>query len=388
MIYSFGAKNYYSFKEGFEISFELNAKVPKSISNSKKTSNILGIKGANASGKTNILKCLGFFSHFVTRSFRTPPEQDTYVSSHFGNLAPSDFYIDFEENGSRYIYELTATDKEVLREAIYKKKSRKTLLIERKKNAFTKRTAEFSEIDLVTLRSNASFIDTIRHYNLKSAEEDISNVFSFFNKINGNTSGLGYVKDAQLYDTDSISKFYHDNPDVLKFAKTFICKFDLGICDIEIHSSPKENKELRYFPIFVHREASAEEDQLWLTYWEESDGTTALYRRLFQYACTLATGGTLVLDELDTHYHPDLLPPLLDLFLNDKTNPKNAQLIFTSHNLQIMDYLGKYRTYLVSKENGESYCYRLDEIPGDIIRNDRPISTLYRDGKLGGVPKL
>ncbi|MNP67524.1 hypothetical protein D3C76_1633680 [compost metagenome] len=79
---------------------------------------------------------------------------------------------------------------------------------------------------------------------------------------------------------------------------------------------------------------------------------------------------------------------MLDLFIDEETNPDNAQLIFTSHNLEIMDYLGKYRTYLVAKEDSESYCYRLDEIPGDIIRNDRSISTLYRDGKLGGVPKI
>jgi hypothetical protein len=53
-----------------------------------------------------------------------------------------------------------------------------------------------------------------------------------------------------------------------------------------------------------------------------------------------------------------------------------------------MDHLGKYRTYLVNKKNNESYGYRLDEIPGDILRNDRPVSTPYRNGKIGGVPKI
>jgi hypothetical protein len=43
---------------------------------------------------------------------------------------------------------------------------------------------------------------------------------------------------------------------------------------------------------------------------------------------------------------------------------------------------------LVNKENTESYCYRLDEIPSDILRNDRLISPAYNQGKIGGVPKI
>ncbi|TOA04168.1 hypothetical protein CGK40_02880, partial [Vibrio parahaemolyticus] len=43
--------------------------------------------------------------------------------------------------------------------------------------------------------------------------------------------------------------------------------------------------------------------------------------------------------------------------------------------------------YLVNKEDGESYGYRLDEIPGSMIRNDRPITPLYVSGKIGGVPE-
>ena len=42
----------------------------------------------------------------------------------------------------------------------------------------------------------------------------------------------------------------------------------------------------------------------------------------------------------------------------------------------------------VNKEKNESYLYRLDEIDGDIIRNDRPLSPVYKAGKIGGVPKL
>jgi hypothetical protein len=76
------------------------------------------------------------------------------------------------------------------------------------------------------------------------------------------------------------------------------------------------------------------------------------------------------------------------LFLDPETNPNNAQLLFTTHDSEILNGLGRYRTYLVNKVDNECFAYRLDEIPGDILRNDRPILPAYNEGKIGGIPKL
>ncbi|AZF35964.1 hypothetical protein C4J88_1165 [Pseudomonas sp. R4-39-08] len=388
MILSFGAKNYFSFKDGFEVSLELNSKVPKAISKSKKTSTILGIKGGNASGKTNILKCLQFLAFVTSRSFRANPEDPLPVASFFDNLKPIDFYINFVEKNIKYTYELTLTPTKILREAISKKIARTIPLIERKENEIVSNVSELNSAKIISLRSNASMIDTIMHYKLDNIGEDITNVYNFFRNFRGNVTGLGPMHDTEIYDHDKICEFYHRNPEALEFAKRIIKNSDLGITDIVIHEGVKENGDPRYFPIFHHERNDGIDEERWLTYWEESDGTTALFRRLSQYFRVLEDGGVLIMDEFDTNYHPALLPQILNLFLDKHTNPKDAQFIFTSHNLEIMDYLGKYRTYLVAKEFSESYCYRLDEIPGEIIRNDRPISGLYRDGKLGGVPKI
>lgn len=395
MIFSYGARNYFSFKDGFEISLEFNSKVPKTISRSKKASNILGIKGANASGKTNVLKCLRFLGWFTTQSFKYDPEKNIYLEGYFSSTKPSDFYVDFEQNGIKYRYELSTTKKAVVREAIYKKISRRTMILERKLNEISYATAELSDVNVITLRNNASIIDTIEHYKLRNIGEDLSNIYSFFKSIKGNVHGLGFVEDSTLYNHNTVSKFYFNQPAALEFATEIIRSADLGISKIVIHESTGEDGELRYFPIFHHDieidseiDSDIDKTENWLTYWEESDGTCALYRRLHTYWRVLQAGGILVMDEFDTNLHPDLLPKLLDLFSSGTSNPNDAQFIFTSHNLEIMDYLGKYRNYLVSKEKGESFCYRLDEIPGDIIRNDRSISALYRDGKLGGVPKI
>ena len=95
-----------------------------------------------------------------------------------------------------------------------------------------------------------------------------------------------------------------------------------------------------------------------------------------------------MIDEFDIYFHPHILPKLLELFINPEINTRSTQLIFTTHNSEILDKISKYRTYLVNKEYNESYCYRLDEIPGDILRNDRSISKVYNSGKIGGVPRI
>ena len=63
-------------------------------------------------------------------------------------------------------------------------------------------------------------------------------------------------------------------------------------------------------------------------------------------------------------------------------------MIFTSFNPEIMDILGKYRTYLFEKDKGESYGYRLDELEANILRNDRSVMVPYRKHMLGGYPKI
>ncbi len=125
-----------------------------------------------------------------------------------------------------------------------------------------------------------------------------------------------------------------------------------------------------------------------MTFYDQSSGVKSLYLQLGRYKTVLDKGGILALDEFDINLHPDLLPMLIDFFEDEKKNINNAQLIFTTHNSEIMDELGKYRVVLVNKTENESFLYRLDEIPGDILRNDRSISSVYNAGKIGGKPKI
>ncbi|MDY0327799.1 MAG: ATP-binding protein [Arcobacteraceae bacterium] len=375
MILEFGAKNFYSFKEGFEVDLTLNEKNSK-----QKVANVLAIKGANASGKTNVLKLLSFLPSFVKNSFtELKPDEPILINSFFYNDEPIEIFIVFLDNTIEYRYEITLTKDKIFSETIYKKEKRWTKIIWREENKIDS-VAEYSEIKKIKLRNNASMLSTAKQYEIESIEH----IYNLFELMIVNVHAHG--RHELPIDYQSASKFYYDNPTIFEFVKDILRKSDTGIEDIEILSKEdKENGKVEYFPLFYF---SKNKKDNFLTFHEQSSGTKELYRQLGFYKIVLSMGKTLVLDEFDTNLHPDLLPMLVDLFENKEINTKNAQMIFTTHHTEIMNKLGKYKIVLVNKESNESFLYRLDEIPGDMIRNDRPITPIYNAGKIGGKPKI
>lgn len=379
MILRYGAKNFYSFKDGIEISFELGANCPKSISKNKRVANLICVKGANGSGKTNALKIISFLRHFCTNSFAYKPGEKIVISSYFNNNDPIDLFCEIEINGIKYRYELSLTRDQVKSETIYRKNKKYSIIVQRTDDELLKCSGELKSLCGIKLRSNASIISTAYQYEKKC----VNQVYNFFNSIVSNVTSIGR-EDTKIVDHERTEEYFF-NDEMFDFAKKVIKKCDPGIKDIFIHKRKDEEGKDLYFPIFIH---AAKVENNFLTFYSQSSGTKALFNILPYYHNVLATGGLLVLDEFDINFHPHILPSLIGVFDDEKINKNNSQMIFTTHNSDIMDFLGRYRTILVNQEQSESYGYRLDEIPGDILRNDRPITPVYKSGKLGGVPTL
>lgn len=382
MIYEFGFRNYFSFKEGASISFR---KTNKNIPNKKvKPYPIMGVKGANASGKTHLIRALSFLSDFCTRSFLANPDSNLKIQSFFQTGAPSDFYIEFKSGGIDYLYELTLTEKSVLLEKLSYLENQ-SIIFERDENSISFANNK-SEFILVKFRKNVSVMSTLQQYELIYKDVHIQNAFQFFNRIVSNVGFLGVREN--ILSIDDVSKLYYEDHTLFSTVKDIIIKNDLGISDIEIHAKD-ENGKKAYFPIFQHSYKVGKENQVAnLFQYHESSGTMRLYSELWKYFLVLSQGGVLALDEFDKNLHALILPHLLNLFLDKDINKKNAQFLFTAHNTEIMDYLGKYRTVLVQKQDGESFCYRLDEIEGNMLVEGKPLSPLYLQGRLGGVPNI
>lgn len=381
MLLGYGAKNVWCFKDWLDIDLRLNGYVPENVSSGKNYSLLLGYEGANASGKTNALKVFAFIADFAKNSFFYPTESPILFDSFFNNNDSSEFYIEFiAGNGREYRYDAVLYKDHVEKETLLViRNTTEEILFERNNNEIGINKLYNNE-NKVILRNNASFISTLHQYVI----QEIEDIYTFFAKniINVTYTGLRYEISR---DVPVISKMYFHDQDALNFTKDLIRRFDTGIVDITISCREDEKNNKIYFPLFSHENENAEYK---LGINSESTGTKALYTNLLSYYQNLKSGGVLLLDEFDINLHPDILPHLINLFTEPKSNPKNAQMIFTSVNPDILDILGKYRTYLFEKENGESFGYRLDEPDTNILRNDRKVSAPYRKHLLGGYPKI
>lgn len=380
MLFGYGARNCWCFKDWLDIDLRLNGNVPKDISLGYNFATILGFEGANASGKTNALKVFAFIADFATNSFLYPVEDEILFDSFFSNEDISEFYVEFSSNNIEYRYECILNKNSVVKEVLIKiEDSGELIIFERNNNNVTKNTLYEDSINII-YRENASFISTLHQYDVKT----IGEFYDFFSKITINVTYTGLHQRISR-DISIVSNLYFNNPQALQFTTDLIRKFDTGIYKIDIVYREDEKNRRIYYPIFYH---DIDEPNKILTIDQESSGTRALYIDLFHYYINLQRGGVLILDEFDINLHPDILPYLLKLFTDKNTNPRSAQMLFTTHNSEILDVLGKYRTYLVSKENGESIAYRLDEIKTTILRNDRSISVPYKRHFIGGYPKI
>ena len=379
MLVSFGARNFYSFKQGFDISFSLPSGADN-IANKDNISYILGIKGSNGSGKTNLIKCLDFYFSFVCRIPSKENEFSHYFEPFFGNKKKSEFYFEFLKNGIYYTHEFIIYNGKVSHEEITRKDKRKTVLIRRNSDNIVECLKSLDELKSIKLNPKSSLLTVFKTHKFKTSLTELRRVQDLASLILTNVSSLSGYSDFSLNEESVSQRYSEDNfyknlvVEVLNFA-------DNGIKEIEIRESKNEKGETVYYPVFIRDHEGKKYETL---YYQESNGNQKLYKVIHLYALALRYGGILALDEFDIHLHAMILPKILEIF--EENNPNSAQFIFTAHNTEIIDTLGKYRTILVNKDDNESYCYRLDEIPGTLIRNDRPISPLYSANKIGGTP--
>ena len=120
---------------------------------------------------------------------------------------------------------------------------------------------------------------------------------------------------------------------------------------------------------------------------QESRGTSVLLVRLNDLFGVLSEGGLLMLDEIDTSLHPDLSAALVSLFTNKATNPKGAQLLFTTHDRSLLKSLRRDEVVLIDKSlEGVSTVKVASDFQG--VRGRDDLRQLHEQGRLGGVPIL
>lgn len=401
MIHSFSCKNFYSFKNLTTIDFTVNEKAPQNdgyfqASSDIRLSKIETVIGPNASGKTNLLKILPFLKWLIVNSFNASPNSPLPIKPFlFGSNKdkPTELSVDFEISGDIYAYTFILNEKKIISEEL-KVKNKTTEKITTKKifsrewnNETNNYELDDKRFDLPkgfggSLRDNASVISVASRFNHKKSLE----IFNFWQNIETNVIEAGWIGDSLLSNASKqlveVFGFFSEkeNHHIKAEAEKILSQFDLGLESFEIKKENGSNINVRAAHSF-----GGEKEYLPMQY--ESSGTKQLFVLLKTILLVISNGGVAILDEFDVNLHPEIVLALFDLFMQPETNPKNAQLLFSSHSHQILSKLDKYQIVLTEKnEKGESEAWRLDDVTG--VRADDNYYSKYIAGAYGAVPKL
>ncbi len=403
MIHSFSCKNFYSFKELTTLDFEVNDNAPENngyfrAKSGTRLSKVETVIGPNASGKTNLLKVLPFLKWLIIDSFSTKPDDPIVMRPFaFGEAKdqPTELSVVFEIDGKIYTYVFTLNKQRILSEEltatgfVKEKKGNKKLFVRTWNNTTSRYDFESTNFNLPKefdnlLRSNASVIGTAFRLNHKESQE----IAKFWQQIETNVIEAGWIGDHLL--PNKIPQwfealiFYSDNETLKKEAEKLLSRFDLGLSGI-VFEKEKAGSGLMIKNVQAVHLFNGKEQSLPILY--ESSGTKQLFTILKTILQALENGSVAIVDEFDVNLHPEMVMALFDLFIQPETNPKNAQLLLSTHSHMLLSKLDKYQIVLVEKnENGISEAWRLDEVSD--VRSDENYYSKYIAGAYGAVPKI
>ncbi len=126
---------------------------------------------------------------------------------------------------------------------------------------------------------------------------------------------------------------------------------------------------------------------------EESPGTQRLIRLGASVMDALRSGSLLVVDEPETHLHPNLLASLTELFNDPETNPHQAQFLYATHEASLLSRTWKApvredQAWLVHNDDGVSRIERLSDYDLSALPRRLDLDAAYRQGRFGGTPVL
>lgn len=416
MLIQFSATNFLSFRDETVLSLSTN----KDNSHSEnllsfKNERILpsvAIYGANAAGKSNLHKALTAAIIMIRNSNNLQVDQPLMVTPFLldskSRFDKTKFDFIYTYNDVKYEYGFVLDSNHVWEEYLYEYKSSKPSLIfersEINKYKFTTKTkSQLSQIvDKNT--SNKLFLATATSWNSDLTRD----AYMWFSTMidtydSQNLEDLMYTEfDRHQNNNDSSLNTFMLH--LLQKADINISNFNYESIKREVNQLPFElppelqglmnpipsaKKVLEQRRIVTSHQVveNGEKKEYLLNYFDESNGT----KRLFTYGPVLKNalenGRTIIIDEIDNALHPAMTKSLIEMFQNPNINKNNAQLIFNTHELSLLD-LNLFRRdqiYFVEKNNktGVSDLYSLDEFSP---RKSENIQKGYLQGRYGAMP--
>lgn len=408
MLIEFRVANYRSIKDEQVLSMEA---VPghrggddwprESSANSTSLLPAVALYGANASGKSNVLSALNWMRKTILDSHRRWEPSGGVPITPFawgdGPSTPSLFEISFIVEQVKYQYGFSASHELVLEEWLYAwPNKRKQVWFERDKDEFkfgAHLQGHKKLIEDIT-RPNSLFISAAAQQN----HPQLSTLYDWFEQLEVLSSGeltskpypptsyhwlekaLAITNDTPKNDYKSEYRTVHINRIV-----NLLFKADTGIRGLEIK---KENDTVK--ALFKHK--GMDSSHPGLPFHEESSGTQAIFLASVHLFKVLDHGGVLGIDELETNLHPLICQEIIRTFNDPKLNPRNAQLIFTTHDTMLLGTQYKEpalrRDQVWFTEKDDDGATTLTPLSAYKPRKGENLERGYLQGRYGGVPYL
>jgi len=430
MLINFSVQNFGSIKDRQTLSFE--ADKDKHLedyyvihTNGLRLLKLALIYGANASGKTTILKALDFLCSLVLFFKLQKTETFDFKPFLFDENTPKQntiFNIDFIQNNTRYLYEVELNQKFIVREALFRAKTPNTT--KKALNIFERTTDTEKQLTNIVFNSEIK-IDEVYSKTLTANTLWNDTVLSGFLKTNIDLKELtdvtSWFKDhlpTTVYSQSQLETDITKSIDERKINKATVIdilkKADFNLSGISI--TEEENNNNTFVGLLnlaknynnPTNKIQVATNRGWLTtfslefehtvkgksyslpFEKESQGTQRYYGFAGLLYLLTKKSVTLSIDELESSLHPDLFQHFLLSFL---VNSKKSQLIATTHNREILNNKDIFRNdaiWITDKDNKDcaTELYSLADFDTKVIRDTTNILNAYKLGKLGGVPNL
>ncbi len=402
MLLKFSISNFYSIKDTVTVDFEaerISTEGAKSLSDNvfdtdgKKYLKTIGIFGPNASGKSSIFKAVLFCNRLVLDSYMNnegaafnfmPFKFDGYDEK------PSEFSINFVCDGTEYEYSFSLTRKEIISESLYYYPGKRRAKIFTRNEQVGKSKSEiFSFADGAFVKPmdvaqsagrNTLFISRASQMDRELAKK----IYNFF-------LTEFYVGIPQIRTNYAVGLFEKNKPLILEALRMA----DSDIVDIEVRKEkinvpavvpdlqfgiPAIQTEVITRFLTTHKRNPKIKFDL---YGEESAGTIQIFSLLIVLLDICKRGKTLIVDEFDLRLHTELAQFIINMVLASKS----AQLLFTSHNTNLID-VKKFRRdqicFTNKRDDGSTEFYSLFDFKD--FRENMDAEKGYLQGRFDAVP--
>ena len=403
MIHEFAVSNYFSIYEEAILDLRIPGTAPDlprfrpcQAKPDIRLPTVAVIMGPNGSGKTTLLRALVDVMRVASvPSLSVSEAPASRISSFLSEEAqsePTRFRVEFDadwltpgEIRELFRYELSVgralgQPNFILREALFHfPKGRPRRLFERG----TPREAIYVSPEfglkpkdprLDAVGADTSVIATLAVLNVHLAErikEEMRRVYGFSNIVT-----ITYQGNWQPT-TEAVVGWYETNDRMKSWMKRQMQRSDLAIQDVDIRIDGTKKQAF-----FRHHGLDGA-----VPLPSESSGTKRLFHIMPQIRFALDSGIPLILDEIDGDLHVDIVNEIIHWFHTDETNPHQAQLIVSAHNVGLLDDLEKEELFIVEKgPDSATRLYAAQDVSG--LRRDTRLYSKYRSGILGGLPKI